>query len=202
MVLRATSPARSARSAPGGQPVLRNWLDRPACSSTWFDSGASLWSNRLPPKALRRSDARLQHVGLQFGKGSRMHLRFASAARECLVMKRETLAALFPSLSEWRRSSLMDPFRQDEPRFRTAPATHRIFVRVTNRFPSITSASKKPITRQPKHHSLDLARGGASGGGARCAEMPLRTEGVASFADISSAKRSNLDSNATKAGTW
>jgi hypothetical protein len=200
-ILPTTSSARSARSAPGGQPVPRNWLDRPACSSTWFDSGASLWSNRLPPKALRRSDAHLQHVGLQFGKGSGMHLCFASAARECLVMKRETLAALFPSLSDGRRSSLMDPFRDDERRFRTAPATHRIFVRVTNRFRSITSANKKPITRQPKHHSLDLARGGATGGGARRAEMPLRTEQVASFADVSRAKRSNLDSSATKPGT-
>jgi hypothetical protein len=92
-----TSPARSARSAPGGQPVPRNWLDRPACSSTWFDSGASLWSNRLPPKALRRPDARVQHVNLQFGKQSGMHLQFASAARECLVMKRTTFLAFFLS---------------------------------------------------------------------------------------------------------
>jgi hypothetical protein len=56
-----------------------------------------------------------------------MHLQFASTARECLVMKRETLAALFPSHSGGRLSSLIDPFRQDEPRVRTAAATHRIF---------------------------------------------------------------------------
>ena len=149
-----------------------------------------------------RSAARVQHVALQFGKGSGMHLRFASVARECLVMKRETLAALFPTHGDGRRSSLIDPFRDDEPRFRTGPVTHCIFVRVTNRFRSITSASKKPITRQPKHHGLDLARGGASGGGAGHAEMPLRTEQVASFADVSCAKRSNLDSSATKPGTW
>ena len=120
-----------------------------------------------------------------------MHLRFVSAARECLVMKRETFAALFPSHSGGRLSSLIDPFRQDEPRFRTAVATHCIFVRVTNRFRSMTSATKKRITQQPKHHSFDLARGGASGGGARRAEMPLRTEQVVSFADVSCAKRSN-----------
>ena len=71
MVSPTTSPARSARSAPGGQPVSRNWLDRPACSSTWFGSGASLWSNRLPPKAVWRSEARVQHV--------RFYLRRAAA---------------------------------------------------------------------------------------------------------------------------
>jgi hypothetical protein len=63
-------------------------------------------------------------------------------------------------------------------------------------------ASKQGIERhEQSSHTFDLARCGASGGGARCAEMPLRTEGVASFADISSAKRSNLNSIATKAGT-
>jgi hypothetical protein len=92
-----TSPTRSARRVPGGQPVSRNWVDRPACSSTWFGSGASLWSNRLPPKAVWRPDARVQHVNLQFGKQSGMHLRFASAARERLVMKRTTLLAFFLS---------------------------------------------------------------------------------------------------------
>ena len=97
MVSPTTSPARSARSAPGGQPVSRNWLDRPACSSTWFGSGASLWSNRLPPKAVWRPDARVQHVDLQFGKESGMHLQFASTARERLAMKRTTFLAFFLS---------------------------------------------------------------------------------------------------------
>ena len=154
-----------------------------------------------PTRSLARSDARVQHFGLQFRKGSGEHLRFASAARECLVMKRTTLPAFFPSHSgSW--SSLMGQSSQHERRSWTAPATHRIFVRVTNRFRSITSAGKKAITRQPKHHSLDLARSGASDGSTRCAEMPLRTEGVASFAEVSCAKPSNLDSSATKAGTW
>jgi hypothetical protein len=90
-----TSPARSARSAPGGQPVSRNWLDRPACSSTWFGSGASLWSNRLPPKAVWRPDACVQHVNFQFGKQSGMHLQFASTARECLVMKQNNIFSIF-----------------------------------------------------------------------------------------------------------
>ena len=138
-----------------------------------------------------RSAARVQHLGLQCGKGSGMHLRFASAARECLVMKRETLAALFPSHSGGRLSSLIDPFRQDEPRFRTAPATHCIFMRLANRLRSIIWCSKKAITRQPKHHSLNRAPGGASGGGAHRAEMPLRTAQVASFADVCCAKSSN-----------
>jgi hypothetical protein len=92
-----TSPARSARSAPGGQPVSRNWLDRPACSSTWFGSGASLWSNRLPPKAVWRPDARVQHVNFQFGKQSGVHLQFASTARECLVMKQNNIFSIFLS---------------------------------------------------------------------------------------------------------
>jgi hypothetical protein len=79
-----------------------------------------------PTTSPARSDARIQYVGFQFGKGSGMHLRFASAARECLVMKRTTRAALFPSHSGGL-PSLIDPFRQDEPRFRTPVATHRIF---------------------------------------------------------------------------
>jgi hypothetical protein len=136
-----------------------------------------------------RPDARVQHVGLQFGKGSGERLRFASAARECLVMKR-TVPAFFPSHSgSW--SSLMAQSRQHERGFRTAPATHWIFVRLAIRLRSIIWASKKATTRQPKRHSLNLARGGASGGGAHRAEIPLRTEQVASFADVCCAKRSN-----------
>jgi DNA-directed RNA polymerase specialized sigma24 family protein len=147
-------------------------------------------SNRLPPKAVRRSDARVQYVGLQFGKGSGEHLRFASAARECLIMKRTTLPAFFPSHSgSW--SSLMGQSRQHERRFWNAPATHRLFVRLANRLRSIRWVSKKAITRQPNRHSVNRARGGASGGGARRAEMPLRTERVASFADVCCAKSSN-----------
>jgi hypothetical protein len=168
------------------QAIRRQQISKTVSPATW------------PP----RSAARVQHVALQFGKGSGMHLPFASAARESLVMKRETLAALFPSHSGGRGSSVMDQCRQDRPRFRTAPAMHRVLVRIANRFRSITSAPKKAITRQPKHHGLDLARGGASGGGAGCAEMPLQTEQVASFADVCSRKRSNLDSSATKPGTW
>jgi hypothetical protein len=50
-----------------------------------------------PTTSPARPDARVQHVGLQLGKGSGEHLRFASAARERLVMKRTTLSAFFPS---------------------------------------------------------------------------------------------------------
>ena len=137
-----------------------------------------------------RPDARVQHVGLQFGKGSGERLRFASAARECLVMKRTTLPAFFPSHSgSW--SSLMAQSGQHERGFRTAPAMHWIFVRLAIRLRSIIWAIKKATTRQPKRHSLNLARGGSSGGGAQRAEIPLRTEQVASFADVCCAKRSN-----------
>jgi hypothetical protein len=48
-----------------------------------------------PPKATvspatssTRSDARVQHRNIQFGKGQGIHLQFASAARGRLVMKR------------------------------------------------------------------------------------------------------------------
>jgi hypothetical protein len=59
-----------------------------------------------PTTSPARPDARVQHVGLQFGKGSGEHLRFASAARECLVMKRTTLSAFFPSHGGGRETSL------------------------------------------------------------------------------------------------
>jgi hypothetical protein len=154
-----------------------------------------------PTRSPARPDARVQPVGLQFGNGSGEHLRFASAPRECLVMKRTTLPAFFPSHSgSW--SSLMGQSRQHERRFWTAPATHPIFVRLANRLRSITWASKKAITRQPRRHSLNRAPGGASGGGAHRAEMPLRTEQVASFADVCCAKRSNFGLSSTKPGTW
>ncbi len=38
--------------------------------------------------ALARSDARVQHRNIQFGKGPGMHLQVVSAARERLVMKK------------------------------------------------------------------------------------------------------------------
>ena len=185
-----TSPARSARSAPGGQPVSRNWLDRAACSSTWFGSGASLWSNRLPPKAVRRSDTRVQYVDLQFGDGPAMHLRFASAAREFLVMKSTTLRAFFPNHSgSW--SSFTGESRQHERRFRTAPAKHRIFVRLAKYLRSMASASKRDMKGDSQSiMRLDLAREGESGKGADRAEVPLQTEQVVSFADVCCAKRS------------
>ena len=50
-----------------------------------------------PTTSPARPDARVQHVDLQFGKGSGMHLQFASAARERLVMKRTTFLAFFLS---------------------------------------------------------------------------------------------------------
>jgi len=82
-----------------------------------------------------------------------MYLRFLSAARECLVMKRTTFA---------------------------------------KRLRSIRLASKQGIERHDQSSQiLDLARGGASGEGAPCAEIPLRTEQLVSFADICCAKRSN-----------
>jgi hypothetical protein len=149
-----------------------------------------------------RSDARVQHVGLQFGKGSGMHLRFVCAARECLAMKRTTFPPVCLSHgTSW--SCLTDQSQQRERQLRTAPATHRLLVRLAERLRSITSASKRGIERHDQSsHKPDLARGGASGGGASCAEMPLRTEGVASFAEVSCATRSNFDSSATKPGTW
>jgi len=51
-----------------------------------------------PATSPARSDARVQHVGLQFGNGSGKHLRFVSAARECLVMKRKTRPPFFVRL--------------------------------------------------------------------------------------------------------
>ena len=154
-----------------------------------------------PTRSPARPDARVQHVNLQFGKESGMHLQFASTAQECLVMKRTTLPAFFPSHGgSW--SSLMGQSPQHQRGFRTAPATHRIFVRLANRLRSITSAGKKAITRQPKRHSPNLARGGAIVGGAQRAKIPLRTEQVASFADVCCAKRSNCNDSAMKPGTW
>ena len=50
-----------------------------------------------PTTSPARPDARVQHVGLQFGKGSGMHLQFASTARERLAMKRTTFLAFFLS---------------------------------------------------------------------------------------------------------
>lgn len=79
---------------------------------------------------------------------------------------------------------------------------HRILVRLANRLRSITWASKKAIMPQPKGHNLNPARGGPSGGGPHRAEMPLRTEQVASFADVCCAKSSNCGCSATKTGTW
>ena len=70
-----------------------------------------------------RSDARVQHVGLQFGKGSGMHLRFVCAARECLAMKRTTFPPVCLSHgTSW--SCLTDQSQQRERQLRTAPATH------------------------------------------------------------------------------
>ena len=48
-----------------------------------------------PTTSPARSHARVQYVGFQFGKGSGMHFRFASAARECLVMKERHSRSLF-----------------------------------------------------------------------------------------------------------
>lgn len=73
-------------------------------------------------------------------------------------------------------------------RRKTLPA---FFVRLANRLRSITWAGKKALRRQPKRHGLNLASGGASGGGVDRAEMPLQTEQVASFADVCCAKSSN-----------
>ena len=44
--------------------------------------------------ALARSDARVQHRNIQFGKGPGMHLQVVSAARERLVMKKATTRAV------------------------------------------------------------------------------------------------------------
>ena len=48
-----------------------------------------------PTTSPARPDARVQHVDLQFGKGSGMHLQFASTARECLVMKQNNIFSVF-----------------------------------------------------------------------------------------------------------
>ena len=88
--------------------------------------------------------------------------------------------------------SLMGQSRQHERRSRTAPVTQPIFVRFANPVRSIPSPGKKPITQQPKRHSLNLARGWANGGGTYPVEMPLRTEQLASFADVCCAKSSNV----------
>jgi len=135
-------------------------------------------------------------------QGSGMHLRFVCAARECVAMKRTTFPPVCLSHgTSW--SCLTDQSQQRERQLRTAPATHRLLVRLAERLRSITSASKRGIERHDQSsHKPDLARGGASGGGASCAEMPLRTEGVASFAEVSCATRSNFDSSATKPGSW
>jgi hypothetical protein len=50
-----------------------------------------------PTRSPARPDARVQHVNFQFRKQSGMHLQFASAAREYLVMKRTTFLAFFLS---------------------------------------------------------------------------------------------------------
>jgi len=50
-----------------------------------------------PSTSPARPDARVQHVALQFGKGSGEHLQFASTARERLAMKRTTFLAFFLS---------------------------------------------------------------------------------------------------------
>ena len=50
-----------------------------------------------PTTSPARPDARVQHVNLQFGKESGMHLQFASTARERLAMKRTTFLAFFLS---------------------------------------------------------------------------------------------------------
>ena len=50
-----------------------------------------------PTTSPARPDARVQHVALQFGKGSGEHLQFASTARERLAMKRTTLLKFFLS---------------------------------------------------------------------------------------------------------
>jgi hypothetical protein len=50
-----------------------------------------------PTTSPARSDARVEPVGLQFGKGSGMHFQFASTARERLAMKRTTFLAFFLS---------------------------------------------------------------------------------------------------------
>jgi hypothetical protein len=50
-----------------------------------------------PTASPARSDAGVQHVGIQFGKGSGEHLRFTEAGRERLVMERTTLPAFFAS---------------------------------------------------------------------------------------------------------
>jgi hypothetical protein len=50
-----------------------------------------------PTRSPARPDARVQHVNLQFGRESGMHLQFASTARERLAMKRTTFLAFFLS---------------------------------------------------------------------------------------------------------
>jgi hypothetical protein len=63
---------------------------------------------------------------------------------------------------------------------KTGPA---LFVRFVKPVRSIASVGKKVMPAQPKRHTLDLARG-ASGEDADRADMPLRTEQTASFADV------------------
>lgn len=141
-----------------------------------------------------RSDAGVQHVDVQFGKSAGVHLRFASAARECLVMKSEILPTFLPSNNgPW--FSLIRDFSQRERGFRTA--THRIFVRIANRLRPIMSAGKKTVLRQPKRHSPNLVRGGATCGAGDPAEVPLRTEEVVSFAAVSCTRRSIVDYSST-----
>ena len=137
-----------------------------------------------PATSATRSDARVQHVDLQFGKDPAMHLQFASAARECLVMKRTTLPMFFPGHDGEPWSSLTGLSRQRDGRSRTAPATHGMFLRLAERLRSVRSPNKKGIRRRPKPHTLDLDRSWTSRKVADHAKVPLRTEQVVSFADV------------------
>ena len=83
---------RAKRAPEGSHFQKTGWIVQ--LVNTFGLVAASLRANRLPPKAVRRSDARLQHVDLQFGKGPRMHVQFASAARERLGMRLTLLANL------------------------------------------------------------------------------------------------------------
>jgi hypothetical protein len=124
-------------------------------------------------------------------EGSGENFRFASGGPKCLPMKKTTLLALFPSHSRspW---SVVGKSRQHERVSWSAPATHRLFVRVANRLRSIICASKKATTRQqPMARGLDPRRAGISGGGAHRADMPLRTEQVSSFAEVCCANPSD-----------
>jgi hypothetical protein len=66
----------------------------------------------------------------------------------------------------------------------TRPA---FLVRLVNRFRATTSASKTPMQRQPKRYHVNLAQA-ANGGDAQHADLPLRKEAIASFADVCCAK--------------